>query len=431
MSAANGGWRDPRRLILGLGLFVLLAAWLMPGENKSENVVRLGSHRTGPTGGRALFLTAEQLGLEPDSWTRPWFDLRGREGEVALLVLAPTAGLDDDEDRELLRFVQRGGRVLWVPSGLNFMDGRADESLRDRLGLRLRTARKVGQDPDVRAARVAGLSERAARVLGDTPRELRGVLRAIELQRGGDEDDDAAELGSDDGADLAAEAEVWIEDGAGRVVLARWGLGQGELFLFSEIDGLGNLALGEGDLAPVLLRLMAELGRDRELLFDDYHHGLRAGRGPGPTILAYLASHALGLSVLGWLLLTLFGLWAAGVRYGPPQPPPPAPRRSSLEHARALGHAYALAQATELPAERLAEGARRRLAPLSLQAAIARARELGAEPERLDRLSRQLSHAPPDVRGADALVQFALDLDHLEASLAAAAAPASAPAQAT
>ena len=42
MSATPTGWRDPRRLILGLGLFVALAAWLMPPDTKSEQVVRLG-----------------------------------------------------------------------------------------------------------------------------------------------------------------------------------------------------------------------------------------------------------------------------------------------------------------------------------------------------------------------------------------------------
>lgn len=418
MSASNGGWRDPRRMILGLGLFVALAAWLMPADSASEDMVRLGSHRTGPTGGRALFLAAESLGLEPTSWTRSWSELRGRERDLTLLVLAPTFSLDEDEEDELLRFIAGGGRVLWVPSGLTF-SGRADAALRDRLGLRLRNARRIGDDPDVRARRADGISAQAERVLGGTPRELRGVRRAIEFQRESDFEDFATE----EGALLADEGELWIEDGVGRAVLARWSYGKGQLFLVSELDGLGNLSLRDGDFGPVLLRLLAELGRDRELAFDDFHHGLRAGRGPGPTILAYLTSHALGLSVLGWLLLTLFGLWAAGVRYGPPQPPPPAPRRSSLEHARALGHAYSLARATELPAERLAEGARHRLAPLTLQAAVKRARELGVSPERLDRLRRQLSHSPPAVHGADALAQFALDLDHLEASLAAASRP--------
>lgn len=417
MSATPTGWRDPRRLILGLGLFVALAAWLMPPDTKSEQVVRLGSHRTGPTGGRALFLTAESLGLEPTAWTAPWTDLRGRESDLSLLVLAPTVVFDKDEERELLRFVRRGGRALWVPSGINLFGERADKTLRELLELRLRNARKVGDDPDVRARRSSDLSPQAQRVLGDSSRELRGVRRALEF-RGGDED-----APGDEAAELADGVEIWIEDGAGRAVLARWAYGQGELFFVSELDGLANLALGAGDLGPVMLRLMAELGRDRELGFDDFHHGVRAGRGPGPTILAYLKTHALGLSVLGWLLLSLFGLWAAGVRYGPPQPPPPATRRSSLEHARALGHAYALAHATELPAERLAEGARRRLAPLTMQAAVARARELGVDPQRLDRLRRQLSHSPPDVQGADALAQFALDLDHLEASLAAASRP--------
>lgn len=417
MSAAPTGWRDPRRLILGLGVFVALAAWLMPPDTSSEQVVRLGSHRTGPTGGRALFMTAESLGLEPTAWTSPWTDLSGRESDLSILVLAPTVSFDEGEERALLRFVRRGGRVLWVPSGINLSGERADKPLREWLNLRLRNARKLDEDPDVRARRSSDLGIRAQNVLERTPRELRGVRRALEF-RGANED-----AAGEEAAELAAAAEVWIEDGAGRAVLARWAYGQGELFFMSELDGLGNLALGAGDLGPVMLRLLADLGRDRELAFDDFHHGVRAGRGPGPTILAYLKSHALGLSVLGWVLLTLFGLWAAGVRYGPPQPPPPAARRSSLEHARALGHAYALARATELPAERLAEGSRRRLAPLTLQAAVNRARELGADPQRLDRLRRQLAHSPPEVQGADALAQFALDLDHLEASLATTPRP--------
>lgn len=411
MSARSGGSGDPRRLLLIIGGIVALASLLSPEDHTSETVVRLGSFHTGPTGGQGIFVAAEELGLDPTSFTSPWTELAGRADDLTLALLAPTHKLDESETRAFLRFLSRGGKALYVPSGLGLdTEIFADAKLRDLFDLRSRTARRIDGDPDIRARRSAAISARAERILGDTPAKLRGVQRSIGQ---GSRRRQSTPLGTDL-PELGPPTEVWIEDGSGNPVLARWEINAGELFLLSELDGLANGALAEGDLGPVLLRLMAELSTDRELAFDDFHHGLRSGQGPSATILRYLKSQPLGLSVLGWLLLALFALWGAGVRYGPPQPAPPAPRRSSLEHARALARAFSQAGATDVPAERLAEGARRRLAPLSFSEAVKRARQRGGDEDQLQSLSRRLSQQPPAVSSSADLARFARELDHLE-----------------
>jgi hypothetical protein len=94
--------------------------------------------------------------------------------------------------------------------------------------------------------------------------------------------------------------------------------------------------------------------------FDEFHHGYGVHGGSVSAVWGYLSRTASGRFLAQALLAGLVLLMAAAPRPVVPREPERVARRSPLEHADALGHAYADVKATRTAASRLVGGLRRR-----------------------------------------------------------------------
>jgi hypothetical protein len=96
------------------------------------------------------------------------------------------------------------------------------------------------------------------------------------------------------------------------------------------------------------------------LIFDEYHHGYGTHPGSLRAIGGYLARTASGHMVVQLSIAGLVLLLAIAPRPIVPRDPERTARRSPLEHADALAHAYAEVGATRTVVGRLVSGVRRR-----------------------------------------------------------------------
>jgi hypothetical protein len=97
------------------------------------------------------------------------------------------------------------------------------------------------------------------------------------------------------------------------------------------------------------------------LVFDEYHHGFGRHGGSLSAASTYLAHTPSGHFMIQTLVAGLLLLIAKSPRPIPPRDPRLVSRRSPLEHADALGRAYADVGATRTATARLVSGLRRRL----------------------------------------------------------------------
>jgi len=95
-------------------------------------------------------------------------------------------------------------------------------------------------------------------------------------------------------------------------------------------------------------------------VFDEYHHGLGLHPGSMRAVSRYLGRTASGHFLLQALIAGLVLLFAYAPRPIIPHDPIRIARRSPLEHADALGHAYADVRATRTATAHLVWGLRRR-----------------------------------------------------------------------
>ena len=127
------------------------------------------------------------------------------------------------------------------------------------------------------------------------------------------------------------------------------------------------------------------------LVFDEFHHGFGMHGGSLTAVSRYLARTASGHFLVQALVAGLLLLLALAPRPLPPRDPVVIARRSPLDHADALGHAYADVAATRTAAQHLVSGVRRRVG--RTVAGQRRRRRRGVSRRRY--CSRPVCSAPP------------------------------------
>jgi hypothetical protein len=147
---------------------------------------------------------------------------------------------------------------------------------------------------------------------------------------------------------------VGVQLGAGRIVIA----GAGDLVANDVVRQCWLAA----DVAFVraLEFLHGSTGAPTFLIFDEFHHGFGAHPGSFAAIANYAANTVSGHTLIEAAVAGLLLLLAAAPRAIAPQQPDRIPRRSPLEHADALAHAYESVKATRTVTMRLLAGVRRR-----------------------------------------------------------------------
>jgi len=97
------------------------------------------------------------------------------------------------------------------------------------------------------------------------------------------------------------------------------------------------------------------------LVFDEFHHGFGMHGGSLSAVSQYLTRTASGHFLAQAMIAGLLLLFALAPRPLPPRDPVRIARRSPLDHADALGHAYADVGATRTAVQHLVSGLRRRV----------------------------------------------------------------------
>lgn len=358
-----------REAALAVGLLLLpaaLATLAAPDADRSPLDPRLSVFRASPQGARALFLTLERLGIRTKPRLAAYTEGDSLRGGFALL--APTESPTPAELHALLRFVERGGTLLYV--------ARPRDATLDSLGLAL--------TPRASTERRTRFAPTFHRLAVGTP-EVSGVGWVFDEESPALDTPGVSPLLVSGTGDVAA---VEFHHGAGRVVA------------WSDPAPLRNRAVRKSGAAPLFVRAAAEaVAPGGTLRVDEFHHGFRGGSAVAGTL------RFLGKTAPGWMLvqLALAGaglLFLLGRRFGAPRPPAPARRRSPLEHVDALAEAYRQAGA-------------RRTARRLLVAGLARRTGRGAPRDRAGEIELLRRLGAPHPEAEDDLVPLARDIDHL------------------
>ncbi|MBV8207583.1 MAG: DUF4350 domain-containing protein [Acidobacteria bacterium] len=296
--------RDRRMALGALAMLVLLVglALLLPNDQSAETEVP-SSYSASSGGAKAAFLLLGSLGYRVSRWTRPPQELPENATAATLILAIPTDQPGEAERHDVAEFVNRGGRVLAV--GIPAMWMFKDAPIRPG---QLEAA--IKQFP----AMVPGAMAQAA------PRITMAPYHFFTGQP-------------------AAGAIGMYGDDRGAVVV-RWRQGQGEVVWWAGSTPLTNAGLRYDGSVELLLSSIGEPGRD--VLWDEYFHGLQHGVG-----------HVLGNTPLPFALLQCGILLAAAVltfsrRSGPIYEPLEPSRLSPLEYAETLGGLYRRANAGDV-----------------------------------------------------------------------------------
>lgn len=347
------GRRDGGLLVLLLAIIVVLSALAgRQAANDDSGDPRASTYVRSPGGLAALYWTLEALDLPVARRTEPLLNADSLRGTLA--VVAPYDPLARDEASIVLEHVRRGGTLLYVPTGYEY-SGAAFDSLGLRPILLPGVNPMLGQD-------------RAA-----TPRPHRwtaGVARVAGFRRG---------FRTSSPALRARGVETLLAVDSVPVALT-WPLGRGRVIAISDAEPLINAELRESGAAHLLARAFAE-ARDT-VFFDEYHQGFTGDGSLLGGTMKMVRRFASGPVALQLLAVAALLLLASARRFGAPLLPPPARRRSPLEHVEALAGAYRQAGARRTVRRLLLAGMARRLgrrAPPDERAAG----------EMLERLARQ------------------------------------------
>jgi hypothetical protein len=171
---------------------------------------------------------------------------------------------------------------------------------------------------------------------------------------------DGFRRGFDPASAVVNHAEVLASAGTVPVVLD-FRLGKGRVIAWADAYPLVNHTLKNSRAAILFARTAADAAGGRTLWFDEYHHGFSEGGGTLAGATRFIARQAAGHAVLQITVAVLGLLLLFGRRFGAPLPPPPARRRSPLEHVEALAGAYRQARAAQTARRLLLAGLARRL----------------------------------------------------------------------
>jgi len=323
--------RDAFMLTALLGVIVLLALLVGSRRRDAGSDPRPSTYVMAPLGARALRDVLVELKLPLRRRLEPFADAGPLQGPLA--VLAPTMPPSPGEVHALAQWVRGGGTLIYAAR-------RRDPTL-DTLRLTLRTlAADTGYAELMDRGRVATVA----------PGRVTGGVGIVEGFRRGF---DPASVSLNRATVLAS---------AGRTpVVVDFRFGKGRVIAWADAYPLVNHTLKRSRGAILFARTAADAAGGGALWFDEYHHGFSEGGGTLAGLTRFLGKNAAGHVALQVTVALLGLLLLFGRRFGAPVPPPPARRRSPLEHVEALAGAYRQARAAQTARRLLMAGLARRL----------------------------------------------------------------------
>lgn len=329
-----------RRTWLSLALLgtlvgmVFITVLVAPAAEKGRPY---SSHSASIDGVRLARDLSGRLGWKPESRTVAFSDTLTGPAPIQVLIQARVSA---SEARALLDFVRQGGSLLVAGAA-----GALDDSLAvvtNATGEPVEAPptaecsdRNVWQTQLAHVARIAIVAWRRP-----APPDTVGFGR-VGYRRDGDPTENIGR------------AAVGFPFGRGRVVAVA-----DENYLVNDVVRRCEL---EADVAFVrMIEYLSRGERGRRIAFDEFHHGYGVRGGSFTAIRMYLAGTPSGRMLAQIAVAGLLLLFAFAPRPLVPRDPVRAIRRSPLEHADALAHAYAGVNATRTVTARLLAGVRRR-----------------------------------------------------------------------
>lgn len=325
------------KLLAALAVVALVVAVLTP-EPAGDTSGGRSSYSTGPAGVRMAYELVARLGWRVERRLTTLDSVPSSRS--VQVVLAPAGGLGAHEVHSLLDNVRGGGGLVFS------LDG--NEELADSLGLGVgkRDALLSGaRDPECPPPQSI-----TARALLALPPEVSDVVWSKRpLAR------ETTLVAVRTGGESTVPVAIGFRLGAGKVSVTS------NSAVFSN-DAVRNCPW-KADLAVVSMVEYARPagGGPATLTFDEFHHGFGVHGGTLKAAATYLAHTPSGHFMIQALIAGLLLLMAKAPRPILPRDSPTVSRRSPLEHADALGRAYADVGATRTAASRLVSGMRRRL----------------------------------------------------------------------
>ena len=345
-------------LVLGAG-----AALLGSREGRTtDDDARASTYLAGPQGARGYAEALERLGVRVErsrARTRETVSAIRSDstgGRRILAIIGPSMGLDPDEAVQLAGLALDGGADLLVAGG-------GARALAECFGFRV-----VPVFPTVPVsipgAALPGEGEATARV--------RSELEPLPRTGLGDGDSDANKeeparrSAFDDGtgsgecrAPLPDRVDTLFRTPAG-LAAVRLTLDSASVTLLADHALLTNRTLRTTNAGPVALSLVA--GRNDVVVFDEFHHGFRAGGSLMAALFAWSTRSPWGWALWQLVVVAVLALLAGAIRFGPARAVVPRRRRSPLEHVRALATALSAARGHDVAVGLIVLGLRRRLA---------------------------------------------------------------------
>ena len=341
MTATAGATQKRRvsaaKLLVALGVVAVIVAILTP-EAPGYTTGGRSTYSTAPAGARMAYELAARLGWRVERRLSTLDSSRVRIDVQA--VLAPEGGLGGHEVHRLLDNVRAGGGLVFS------LDG--NDELADSLGLD--TGRRGALLGGVLDPECPAPQSITARALLALPPEISDIVWQKRPAAG-----ETTLAVVRNGRPAPIPVAIGFPLGAGRIAVTS------NSAVFSN-EAVRNCPW-KADLAVVSMLEYARPVRDRSapLVFDEFHHGFGIHGGTLKAAATYLAHTSSGHFMIQALIAGLLLLMAKAPRPILPRETRVVSRRSPLEHADALGRAYADVAATRTATSRLVAGLRRRL----------------------------------------------------------------------
>lgn len=369
--------RSRAELILALATVTALATAIAVTAKRpsADRDRRASTLRAGPLGSQALYEASERLGVRAERWRRRPTQLPAPDSAQAyrtlFVMLDPPTRLSPATIAAVLRYSAHADLLL---------AGRGTEELMRCFGYEVTgsvfdSSRVVLQAPD--APRVSGALTRTEQLVRhDSSRANDALVERCAVPR------------------MRAVTPL-LGSKAGTVALR---LERADVdhtvTLVADANLFRNRTLRDTPAGPFALGLVTR-GYD-VVIFDEYHQGYGASGSLGREALAWSSRSPWGWAVWQLVAVGILILLTGAIRFGPIRRHRHQPRRSPLEHVRALATALSTADGHDEAIAALVRGLRRRLAVSSMRAR-------GDWRAWLDRLGRQ--SATPATTDAIAALQ--------------------------
>jgi len=297
--------RADRKLLIGaLALMVLLvAATAMLAPPDAAPAPSASSYSPGTTGAKATYTLLGELGYKVERWSQPLTELPEPPDGATLVLADPFAGSPGKEDDEsLMRFVRRGGHVL-------FAGAYASPFLPDAFS-KLVKPWQAGETTYPSVA-VSPITRGAPQI----------TMASTVFWSGA----------------IGHEIPLYARDA--NAVVVTYSVGKGQVIWWASSMPLTNGGITKTGNLTLLLNSLGPPGTS-PVLWDEYYHGERLG------LTGYLSGTPAPWMLLQAGVIYLFLLLAFGRRTGPARMPTVESRLSPLEFVETLGALYKNARAT-------------------------------------------------------------------------------------